>query len=82
MKIWDVIEGFSLTAEIVYRSGVTGFVKDTIKKRAYRNILDDKYFNINYLDNLVSNYLNGDEVSGKDFNNLVSLITLCITGWY
>lgn len=80
--LWDVIEGFSLTAEIVYRSGVTGFFKDTIEKRTYKNILDDKYFNINYLDNMVLNYLNGDEASGKDFSNLVSLITLCITGWY
>ncbi|MFQ5685285.1 MAG: hypothetical protein ACE5GV_01360 [Candidatus Scalindua sp.] len=80
--LWDVIEGFSLTSEIVYRSGVTGFFKDTIEKRTYKNILDDKYFNINYMDNLVLNYLNGDEASGKDFNNLVSLITLCITGWY
>ena len=80
--LWDVKEGFSLTAEVVYRSGVTGFFKDTIKERAYRNILDDKYFNVNYLDNLVLNYLNGDEVPGKDFNNLVSLITLSVTGWY
>lgn len=26
--------------------------------------------------------LEGKEVKGQDFNNLVSLITLCITGWY
>src|SRR3990167_7057077 len=57
-------------ADVLYRSGVAGFFKDTIRKRTYRNILDDKFFNINYLDNMVLNYLNGDEASGKDFNNL------------
>ena len=30
--LWDVKEGFSLTAEVVYRSGVTGFLKIRLKK--------------------------------------------------
>lgn len=80
--LYDVIEGFSLFAEITYRSGVTGFFKDVLKDRPYRKILTDEYFDMKYLDKLCSAYLDGKETRGQDFNNLVSLITLCITGWY
>jgi len=80
--LYDVIEGFSLFAEITYRSGVTEFFKETLKGRPYKNILTDEYFDMKYLDRLCAEYLGGKEVKGQDFNNLVSLITLCITGWY
>lgn len=80
--LWDIKEGFSLMTEITYRSGVTGMFKDVLTKKSYKDILDDEYFEMKYLDNLVLGYLNGEEVSGKDLNNLISLITLCITGWY
>lgn len=80
--LYDVLEGFSLAAEITYRSGVTVFFKEVLKDKPYRSILTDEYFDLRYIDTLVEDYLNGKEVSGGDFNNLVSLITLCVTGWY
>lgn len=80
--LYDVIEGFSLFAEITYRSGVTEFFKESLKSRDYKDILSDEYFDVKYLDRLSADYLNGKEVKGQDFNNLVSLITLSITGWY
>ena len=80
--LYDVIEGFSLIAEVTYRSGVTDFFKDIVRTKPYKNILSDEYFDTFYLDQLVTNYLDGNEVSGTGLNNLVSLITLCITGWY
>ncbi|RJQ23945.1 MAG: hypothetical protein C4560_00475 [Nitrospiraceae bacterium] len=80
--LYDVIEGFSLFAEITYRSGVTEFFRESVKNKPYHSLLSDKYFNINYLDKIASDFVNGKEASGKDFNNLVSLITLCVTGWY
>jgi hypothetical protein len=80
--LYDVIEGFSLFAEITYRSGVTRFFKDTLRSKPYKDILTGEYFNLNYLDRLVDGYLAGKEAKGADFNNLVSLITLCVTGWY
>lgn len=80
--LYDVIEGFSLAAEVVYRSGMTPFLKDILSNRCYRGLLSEEYFNMPYLDKIVSTYLNGQEVSGNDFNNLLSLINLCIIGWY
>ena len=80
--LYDVIEGFSPTAEITYRSGVTDFFKDTLATHSYKSIITDEYFDMKYLGHLVTDYLKGKEAKGKDFNNLVSLITLAITGWY
>jgi len=80
--LYDVIEGFSLYAEKTYRSGVVGFFKDALSKGSYKEIITDDYFNIEYLDRLTDNYLHNREAKGQEFNNLVSLITLCITGWY
>jgi len=80
--LYDVIEGFSLAAEVTYRSGVTEFLKETLVDRTFKNVLSDEYFDIKYLDKLSSDYLNNKETSGHDFNNLFSLITFCVTGWY
>lgn len=80
--LYDVMEGFSLFAEITYRSGVTELFKDSVKSKPYKELLLDEYFDVQYLDNLCDDYLQGKEAKGQDFNSLVSLITLCITGWY
>ena len=80
--LYDVIEGFSIMAEITYRSAVVDFFKDSLATKAYRNILCEEYFDLKYLDGLVDDYLNGREAKGQDFNNLVSLNTLAVTGWY
>ena len=80
--LYDVIEGFSLIAEITYRSGCSELFKEKLSSKKYKNILNDEYFNIDYIDSLVKEYLMGKEVKGNHFNNLVSLITLCSTGWY
>ena len=58
------------------------FFKDSLAAGAYKNIMSDEYFNLKYLDGLVDDYLNGREAKGRDFSNVVSLITLAVTGWY
>ena len=80
--LYDVLEGFSLTREIVYRSGVSDFFRQIIQSKPYHSLLDDRAFNTKYLDSLTDAYLQKKESNGQDFNNLVSLITLCMTGWY
>lgn len=80
--LYDVMEGFSLLAEITYRSGVTGFFKETLASKPYRRIMSDSHFDLAYLDGLVEDFLAGNETKGADFTNLSSLIALCVTGWY
>jgi len=78
--LYDVIEGFSLQAEIVYRSHLAGYFKKVLAEKPYKKILDPEYFDLTYLDNMVNDYVSGKEV--KDLNNLVSLVNLCTVGWY
>lgn len=80
--LYDVIEGFSLFAEIMYRSGVTSGFRGALSERKYRDLISDEYMDVSYLDGLVDGYLNGQEVRGADFNNLITLATLSVTGWY
>ena len=80
--LYDVLEGFSLGAEITYRSGITDFFKDSLSRKSYHDILSDKYFNLSYLDKLVDDFLNNREAKGAALNNLISLITFVMTGWY
>jgi len=80
--LYDVIEGFSLVAEIVYRSGVTAMFKDSLKSRQYRDIIAGEYIDLDYLDKITGDYLGGKEVRGADFNNLLTLLSLTTIGWY
>ena len=80
--LYDVIEGFSLFAEITYRSGVTPFFKEVLADKPYRRLLTDEYIDLRYVDRLADGFMADKEVRGQDFNNLVSLLTLCATGWY
>ena len=80
--LYDIIEGFSIASEVTYRSAMTGYFKEVLSQRAYKNILAPSHFNFAYLDRLVNDYLNGKEAKGRDFTNLYSLVTLSSTGWY
>ena len=80
--LYDVIEGFSLLSEIMYRSAVAKHFKSVLAQRGYRRVLDDRYFDVTYMDRIVSDYLAGREARGKDFTNLFSLATITATGWY
>ena len=80
--LYDVIEGFSLFAEITYRSGVTSFFKEVLATGAYKQVMTDEYFDMTYIDSIVQDFLSGKEAKGYDFNNIVALLSLAITGWY
>lgn len=80
--LYEVTEGFSLFHQTIYKSGMTDLFKSSVGERKYKNILDDAFFDLAYLDRLVDGYLSGKEVRGQDFGNLTSLIILAMTGWY
>ena len=75
-------EEISPAAEALYRSGLTPLLKDSVKSRSYRDILSPEAFDLDYMDRLVDDYLNGAERVGADFLNTFSLVNLCATGWY
>jgi hypothetical protein len=78
----DVDPGFSLHAEFVYRSAVAPHFKKRLKEHPFLEILDKRYFNLEYLKKLADDYVAGVEVRGADLNFLNYLVFLCWVGWY
>ena len=55
--------------------------RNILSKRNYKNVLSEEFFNISYLDKIVTNYINGKEVA-KEKNDLENLIFFSIMGFY
>jgi len=79
--IYDVDPNFSFPGEFIYASSYTPIIKNIFKNKAHEEILDGEYFNLEYFNKIIKNYLNGDEVL-EERNDLASLAYLSLAGWY
>jgi len=79
--LYDTDHEFDHAAEWNYRSSFNVQYRDILSKRAYRNVLSEDYFNISYLDKIVTNYINGKEVA-KEKHDLENLIYFSVMGFY
>ena len=80
--LYDVDPNFSHAAEILYGSSFTPYFKEILKKRTYENILQDDLFDMSYLNGIVLDYLEGQEVIGQERNDLFSMCMLQLSGDY
>ena len=79
--LYDTDHEFDHAAEWNYRSSFNKQYRNILSKRAYRNILSEEFFNISYLDKIVTNYINGKEVA-KEKHDLENLIYFSVMGFY
>jgi hypothetical protein len=79
---YDVNPNFNLGAEMIYGSGFAPRFKESLKKKAYRDVFSPEVINIPYIDGIVDRYLNGSEVYGSELRDLLSLCWLSLAGWY
>ena len=80
--LYDVDHSFNLAFEVVYHSSFTPYFREKLKSRAYQGLLPSEVVDMQYLDRIVSTYLDGRELSGTDLNDLVSLCWISAVGWY
>ncbi|MBU0477131.1 hypothetical protein KKC91_00980 [bacterium] len=80
--LYDVNHGFCHFNEILFESFVSTYFKELIKGYPYESILQEDYFNLQYMRKIVDAYLNGTELIGTECTDLMSLVTLCLIGWY
>jgi hypothetical protein len=80
--LYDTNPNWSADADIIYDSAGADYFKSIIKPRPYEDILDPKYFNIKYIDNLVDDYCNGVIENGQRRTDLKNIISFCNIGWY
>jgi len=79
--LYDTDHEFDHAAEWNYRSAFNSQYQKIMSKREYRNILSEEFFNISYLDKIVSNYLKGKEIK-EEKHDLENLIYFSVMGFY
>lgn len=79
---YDVDHSFNHAVEVFYHSKMKEVFQDSLKDRAYHDLLSKDYFNLDYYDSLVDMYLNNQEMDLNKFNDLIPLIYLSYIGWY
>jgi hypothetical protein len=80
--LYDVDPDWSADSDIIYDSAGAEYFKLLLKNHPYEEILDPKYFNMKYINQLVDNYCNGIIESGQKRTDLKNIISLCNVGWY
>ena len=79
--LYDVNPNFDHAAEWNYRSAFRPQYKKMMENRAYRKLMSPEFFDINYFDKIVDNYIVGKEIL-EERNDLEHLIYLSVMGWY
>jgi len=80
--LYDVNPQFSHSSETLFASHLSNYLKELVKDYPYEQILKGEIFNLPYIRKLVDEYREGVELEGSERNDLMSIVTLCLTGWY
>ena len=79
--LYDVDPNFNHAAEFMYRSSFAPFIREALSKGTHRQLLSSEVFDMSYMDEVVSNYLNGKEVVAQR-TNLSALTFILMSGVY
>jgi hypothetical protein len=79
---YDINPDFSFESEMLYGSALKQHFQHRLQNYPFENILDDKYFNIDYFRDLTDRYIHDEKVFGKQLFELYNLVWLCWIGWY
>ncbi|MEP9411500.1 MAG: hypothetical protein HRF42_08855 [Candidatus Brocadia sp.] len=71
----------SPTGQLLYESGMTQYFKDVIKTCHYKELLDDRYFDYDFIDKIIEDYCCGKSV-GIQEGFLRNLLSLFSVGYY
>jgi len=80
---YDVDHSFNHAQEVYCFSALTKDFQDSLRDKPYYDILSQEYFDLDYIDSLVDEYINFPEnINVAKINELVPIIMLCYVGWY
>ena len=75
---YDIDHSFSHSQEIFCYSALVEDFQNSIRKKPYHQILSKEYFNLDYIDSLVDEYIDSPEsLSVASIGKLVPIIMLC-----
>lgn len=76
--LYDVNPGFSHLAEVLYGKRLSSYFRNLLRDRKFELHLTGEYFNRDYINGIVSDYLEGSETGGQKLNDLGSLVLLSL----
>ena len=80
---YDVDHSFNHAQEVYCYSALVEDFQDSVKDKHYHQILSKDYFDLDYIDGLVDEYINSPKgMSVANIGKLVPIIMLCYIGWY
>ncbi len=80
--LYDVNPQFSHASEMLFGSYLSNYLKELVKNYPYEKLLEEDFFNLSYIRKLVDDYRSGVELTGSQRSDLMSIVALCLTGWY
>ncbi len=79
---YDVDHSFNHIQEVMQHSKLTPAMQKVLSDRPYKQILSAEVFNLDHIDNLVGDYLEGKTMSAAALSELFPIAMLCYIGWY
>ena len=80
---YDVDHSFNHAQEIYCYSALVEDFQNSVKYKPYHQILSKEYFDLDYIDGLVDEYIRSpEEINVANLTKLVPIIMLCYVGWY
>jgi DNA-dependent RNA polymerase auxiliary subunit epsilon len=74
---------YTNTSRVYCYSALVEDFQNSLKNKPYHQILSKEYFNLDYIDTLVDEYiLFPKDISVANLTKLVPIIMLCYVGWY
>lgn len=80
--IYDVDSSFNLAVEMINHSAFAEKFRQALRNHPYKKILSSEIFNLKYIEEIITKYLNGEEIVGDDLNILIPLCSLFFVGVY
>ena len=74
---------FNHAQEVYCYSALVEDFQSSVRGKPYHQILSKDYFDLDYIDDLVDEYINfPKDMSVASIGKLVPIIMLCYVGWY
>jgi hypothetical protein len=80
---YDIDHSFNHSQEIYCYSALVEDFQNSLKDKPYHQILSKDYFDLDYIDGLVDDYIQSPkEINVTNLIKIVPIIMLCYVGWY